>query len=389
MSFSLSIFFLFMAALTAVFPVTHLAGWLAKIVLYILVLGLSFLVDNASMTRYAEAARVASIFFLIIQILIIIDLSYKASEWFTDRADAADDAAGWEPGLCSNGYRAGYTLLVIVFTVAAAAGLGLLFAYWGSCPLNNFFTSQTLVTSCLFLLASALRVAGKGLLPPAIIAAYIVYLTYSAITNNPDGTCNALIVRNSSSSKVSIITGLAIAVLSVTWVAISSAGSAYSAVSTGMHEHHHTTNPAAPPSPTSTSATTTPPAEWVGGAKAPHHHAAPSATYQEGGAVDRATATGAEAESPSSVAAASAAVADASAIGERPWLFHIVMMLAAMYLAMMSTNWGLPGGGDAPSGTPELSEASMWARMGSVFVIEILFTWTLFAPRICKDRDFS
>ena len=382
MSFALAIFFAFMAALTAAFPVTHLAGWLAKILLHILILGLSFLIDNASMTRYAEAARVASVFFLIIQILIIIDLAYKVAEWFTDRADAADDAAGWEPGLCSNTFRAAYTLLVILFSTAATIGLILLFTFWGNCPLNNFFTAQTLVISSIFMLCSALKIVGKGLLPPSIIAAYNVYLTYSAITNNPSVECNALVVRNAASSQVTIIAGLVIAVLSVTWVAISSAGNAYSAVSISQeHKHHRVENPVTTPSVTHS--------DSIGGAKAtniPNSAAAGTpATYQEGAAA--AAAENEESGALSSNAATSANPTDA--VEPRPWLFHIVMCLASMYLAMMSTNWGSPGGTDAPSGTPELSEASMWARMGSVFAIQALFAWTLCAPRVCKDRDFS
>lgn len=369
-----------MAALTAAFPVTHLAGWLAKILLHILILGLSFLIDNTSMTSYAQAARVASVFFLIIQILIIIDLAYKVAEWFTDHADAADDAAGWEPGLCSNMYRAAYTVLVVLFTAAATIGLILLFTFWGNCPLNNFFTAQTLVFSSLFMLCSALKIVGKGLLPPSIIAAYNVYLTYSAITNNPSEVCNALVVRNSASSQVTIIAGLVIAVLSVTWVAISSAGSAHSAVSIsrGEHEHHRVENPVTTPSATHS--------DSIGGAKAtniPSAAGAP-ATYQEG-----AAAAAENEESGSAAGAADTSSSASDAVEPRPWLFHIVMCLASMYLAMMSTNWGSPTGTDAPSGTPELSEASMWARMGSVFAIEILFAWTLCAPRVCKDRDFS
>ena len=73
----------------------------------------------------------------------------------------------------------------------------------------------------------------------------------------------------------------------------------------------------------------------------------------------------------------------------RPWLFHVVMLLAAMYLAMMTTNWGAPSATNVASGSPELSNASMWARMGSEFAIHVVFTWTLVAPVCFPNRDFT
>ncbi len=176
-----------------------------------------------------------------------------------------------------------------------------------------------------------------------------------------------------------------IAIVSVTWVAISSAGSAYDAVS--VHEHA-TINPATPrdgPAP-------------VVVAKAPADlgaaGAAAAASYQDGataGALaDAEAGAGKAAGAPAGTAApGDGAHAPAADLEERPWAFHVVMCIASMYLAMMATNWGDPNATSLPSGAPELSVASMWARMGSVFVIHVLFSWTLVAPRACPDRDFS
>ena len=56
---------------------------------------------------------------------------------------------------------------------------------------------------------------------------------------------------------------------------------------------------------------------------------------------------------------------------------------------MLATNWGAPQDSNVPTGTPELSVASMWARMGSEFAIWALYTWTLVAPVCCPGRDFG
>ena len=39
--------------------------------------------------------------------------------------------------------------------------------------------------------------------------------------------------------------------------------------------------------------------------------------------------------------------------------------------------------------SPELSTASMWARIGSQWAIYLLYGWTLIAPICCPNRDFS
>lgn len=381
-SFSLTVVFSIMAALTAVAPVTHLAGWLVKLLLFVLVLGLSVLINNEAMLQFAMAARVFSVVFLLLQVIIIIELSYKVNAWLTARIAARNaelDAAGWEPGVCSNVWRILLALACLGMYAAAGAGLVLLFLYFGKCELNNFFTSQTLVVGVLQTIAS-LFLSDRGVLPPAIILAYNTYVTYSAITNNPDPNCNAL-ARSENQSQVSIIAGLIIAILSVTWVAVSSAGGAYDAVS--VHE-------SATPNPVHLSSRKGSETDAV---------VPPPGTAASYDAVETGEAKGGDAKPAGVTGVAAANTQDASAVDSeralekdlepRPWVFHVVMAIASMYLAMMTTNWGDPNATKEISGSPELSVASMWARMGSVFTIHVLFTWAIVAPRVCPGRDFS
>ncbi|RYG49873.1 hypothetical protein EON67_06320, partial [archaeon] len=154
---------------------------------------------------------------------------------------------------------------------------------------------------------------------------------------------------------------------------------------------------------------------------------------------------------PSSTTAISASEATAPLTGDtKPWLFHIVMMFAGLYLAMLLTNWGdqskyvaaclaflarpvcLPRRPLAPpsarasrtpprararahahahvhvcvcvfcyasvtspcrisqeSGSTERSLSSMWVRIVSQWIVYALYTWTLFAAKCCPNRDFS
>lgn len=160
-----------------------------------------------------------------------------------------------------------------------------------------------------------------------------------------------------------------------------------------------------------------------------------------GGAVPEWTAGGGGAGAAAPGGASAYAGGDApppAAVGadRRPWLFHAIMALGGLYLAMVTTNWGTaatcvgeppvgierggafvlrPAGGcfaaalavapgaahpprhalraylrsDSAGSNPELSVTGMWVRIGSQWAIHALYAWTLVAPFCCPNRDFS
>jgi hypothetical protein len=149
-SLALAVFFAFLGLLAAAVPVTHLGGWLVKLLLYAALLGLAFLPPNESLLQYAAAARGFSVFFMLAQVLIIIDFAYNAHEWLAERverANAAFAARSFEPGLLSNGWAVLYVGASLACIGGAVAGLGAMYFVFGrgACQLQNFFISETLV----------------------------------------------------------------------------------------------------------------------------------------------------------------------------------------------------------------------------------------------------
>lgn len=66
------------------------------------------------------------------------------------------------------------------------------------------------------------------------------------------------------------------------------------------------------------------------------------------------------------------------------------MALAAMYVAMLTTGWGASKMAPSASvGNSEASEQSMWTKLACQWVLFILYYWTLVAPKLFPDRDFS
>lgn len=77
----------------------------------------------------------------------------------------------------------------------AIAGVVLLYMYY-SCALNNFFITFNLILCFIVSILSILpqvqeRISRSGLLQSSVVTLYVVYLTWSALSNNPSEKCHA------------------------------------------------------------------------------------------------------------------------------------------------------------------------------------------------------
>ena len=90
--------------------------------------------------------------------------------------------------------------------------------------------------------------------------------------------------------------------------------------------------------------------------------------------------------------------------------YHLGMVILAMYMAMLLTDWGVAAEIAAPSdaadagavetpllpnGAPRatmpysVGYASAWLQLGANWLCCLLYLWTLVAPKLFPDRDFS
>jgi hypothetical protein len=64
------------------------------------------------------------------------------------------------------------------------------------------------------------------------------------------------------------------------------------------------------------------------------------------------------------------------------------MFLASLYAAMLVTDWGAEST-TTGSTRQNLGYPSAWLLLGSMWVCQLIYFWTLIAVRACPDRDFS
>ena len=70
------------------------------------------------------------------------------------------------------------------------------------------------------------------------------------------------------------------------------------------------------------------------------------------------------------------------------WKLNLVLGIVSCWFSMAITAWGsIESGGDAAN--PQVGNVSMWMIVASQWLAMTLYLWTLVAPRMFPDRDFS
>lgn len=69
-------------------------------------------------------------------------------------------------------------------------------------------------------------------------------------------------------------------------------------------------------------------------------------------------------------------------------LFHVIMMAASVYYAMVLTNWGNPSVNNNTNDFYGVSWLSFWVKIGSQWAALTLFLITLLLP-LCSKRSYD
>jgi serine incorporator 1/3 len=114
--------------------IVHAGHWPIKFLLWGGLIASCFAMPNSVFDVYEDIARVLSVFFIVIQLVILLEFIYGMNEYLLERDDR-----------CS-----AFTLVAASATLIAGSivGMGFLYKYWApqaSCSLNIFFITWTLI----------------------------------------------------------------------------------------------------------------------------------------------------------------------------------------------------------------------------------------------------
>ena len=173
----------------------HFGSWGVKVSTFLLLVIATFFLPNTIFddAGYASVARVFSSFFLILQVLILIDFAYEWNDAWLAR-DNGEDAGSNEEGCCGLSKWESYILSVcLAMYILSFVGITLLFVFYSSRP----ETGEELDLNLAFMVITVIGIVvttgvqmcndvyGGNLLASSIVGAYCTYLCWSACASNP------------------------------------------------------------------------------------------------------------------------------------------------------------------------------------------------------------
>lgn len=145
---------------------------------------------------------IAGMIFILVQLILYIDFAFSTNEkWVENMEDASDE----RDRKCWFSILLGSTFIVYAL---CAVGIGFMYYYYAGyytdttsdCGLHKFFISFNMILCMAMTVISILPKIQEanpsaGLLQSAVISAYVLYLTWSAMASNPDKACNPSIAK--------------------------------------------------------------------------------------------------------------------------------------------------------------------------------------------------
>ncbi|XP_038624006.1 serine incorporator 1 [Tachyglossus aculeatus] len=334
----------------------HNGFWFFKFVAAVAIsVGAFFIPEGPFTTVWFYVGMAGAFCFILIQLVLLIDFAHSWNESWVEKMEEGNSRC-WYAALLS-----ATALNYLLSSVAIV----LFFVYYtrpGGCSENKAFIS---VNMLLCIGASVLSILPKiqesqprsGLLQSSVITVYTMYLTWSAMTNEPDRRCNpsllSIIGYNSTGSPpgpgqgavqwwdTQGIVGLVLFLLCVL----------YSSIRTSTNSQVNKL--------TLTS---------------------DESTLIEDGAArsDGSPEDGEEARR--------AVDNERDGVTYSYSFFHFMLFLASLYIMMTLTSWYSP---DSSSEALTSKWPSVWVKISSSWMGLALYVWTLVAPLLLTNRDFD
>ncbi|XP_005392529.1 PREDICTED: serine incorporator 3 [Chinchilla lanigera] len=350
----------------------HNGFWFFKIAAIVGIMVGSFYIPEGTFTSvWFHFGLAGAACFILLQLILLVDLAHSWNEAWVNNMEEGNPRV-WYAALLS------FTSLFYILSIVSA---GLLYTYYTKpdrCTENKFFISINLI---LCIVVSVISILPKvqehqprsGLLLSSIITLYTLYLTWSAMTNGPDRRCNP--------SLLNIITHIAAPTM-------------------------------APANATAVAPTIAPPSEAPRIENGRFLYAEnilgvivsaicllySSIRTSSNSQVKKLTLSGSDSVILGDTAASGGgdeedgqprrAVDNEKEGVQYSYSFcHLMFGLASLYLMMTLTNWYSP---DATFQTKESSTSpAVWVKISSSWVCLLLYVWTLIAPLVLTNRDFS
>jgi serine incorporator 1/3 len=351
-TFLATMFFAVHAIATRMLPALQREVWPAKYTVYFFSLMISVFFPTNPLFGgfYLFVARCGAALFIILQQLILIDVAYNWNEDWVERANEADrlvygEGVRWLQAIVAT---------CVTFYVVCLIAIVHLYNSFGDCSANVWIITLTLLGVCAM---TGIQLAGRegSLLTSSVMSLYAVYLAFMMVSKNPSSECNPLLGHD---NPWGITIGLFLTSISLAWTGWSwsaeerlTLDNAQSAKAVGSHLQNPNVNAA------------------DGSLNLDVPFLNPNQLPTQG--IVTTTTSGYDNEQ------------------SEIWKLNVVMALISCWIAMTLTGWGVIESADMNAANPTASRVNMAIIGISQWLAIILYVWTLVAPRLFPDRDFS
>ncbi|KAG8370168.1 hypothetical protein BUALT_Bualt14G0089200 [Buddleja alternifolia] len=303
----------------------HHGGWIAKMLVWTLLIILMFFLPNVVITVYGVLSKFGAGLFLLVQVIILLNATHSWNDSWV-----AKDEQQWSLALLA----VSVACYIVAFTFS-----GILFIWFNpsghDCGLNVFFVVMTIVLAFVFAVIALHPKVNGSILPASVISAYCAYVCYTGLSSEPrDYVCNGVHEKSKAVSTITLILGMLTTVLSVL----------YSALRAGSSSTF--------PFPTSSPRA---------GDKKPLL------------------------ESDELESGKGKPETEARSLSYLYTFSHLIFALASMYSAMLLSRW--TSSSENPN-LIDVGWTSVWVCICTEWVIAGLYVWSLVAPVLFPDREF-
>lgn len=314
------------------------------LLLIVTVIGAFFIPESSNFSStWMVFGMIGGFLFIMIQLILIVDFAHSWAENWVERLEETE----------SRWYYCGLIFFTMLNYVISLVSVILLFHYYTDgdhCGWQKFFISSNLVLSLILSVLSILpRIQESqprsGLLQSSILTLYIMYLTWSALSSAAGNECKPNILNNNDPNKSKTKTDTEAFVGLILWFVCV----IYSSIRTSTNSQV-----------SRLSMSDQILSKDTGDA---------GQTDLENGRVREGTFDNEEEEVAYS------------------WsFFHVMFAFASLYVMMTLTSWNEPSASVADTHD---NSSSMWVKMISSWLCSGLYIWTLVAPILLPNRDFS
>ncbi|XP_030067078.1 serine incorporator 3 [Microcaecilia unicolor] len=368
-SFAMTVFF-FLFALIMINVKTskdprayvHNGFWFFKIASIIgIMVGAFYIPEGPFTTVWFIIGTSGAFCFILIQLVLLVDFAHSWNESWVGKMEEGNSKRWYAALLFVTGLN---YILSTVFIV-------LLYVFYtkpDDCTLNKFFISFNMIICIIVSIISILPKVQEhqpqsGLLQSSFITLYTVFLTWSAMSNEPERTCNPSLL-----TLISQIVAPTVAPANQTQPV--------------------TVMPAAPKS-----------MQWwdaqsiVGLIIFVLCLLYSSIRSSSNSQVNKLTLSSSDrvmlddtVESGEETGVRRAVDNEKEGVQYSYSVFHCMLTLASLYIMMTLTNWYSP---DADFKTITSKWPAVWVKISSSWVCLLLYVWTMVAPIVLSNRDFN